>query len=1006
MNSMSVVYARHISFDLAGDLVDKINLVNASCEFALNSIFRQSQFCQHYIGYSDIINAQNYNMELSNCLEAIAGKEGSIIDTYGNGAEILRDNTNIHVLNKRGHDNGVTIEYGKNLTGFEFKEDVDGLVTAIKPWCKVKNEDDTESILRGDLEKADNWELFSHPYILSKDYSDKFNEGETPTKEKLKYYAEQDFLINKLHIPKANYKIEFIPLSKCVGYEDIEDKISICDTVTIKDYRYGIDTKAKVIKYKYDVITQKYISMEIGEPRTTLGDIITANDGKDGENGKDGQDGAIGPQGPPGKDADVEDMPDTLPAIPVLTPKVYGMGSVELSWTFENKLYYTYELYASRTKDFTPNFQDLIHAGQSSSFLFKANPDETWYFKVCAMNSHNKRTGFSNQVEVALHKIEDMNNYFSEIAIGHAVAQSITADYMEAGIFKGHWIDAKNLSVTDGNGKRTFDIDSFGRLAMMPTSFKLLIDGREEGVVTQSAFNNTLDGFEYRFFNNTEPNMLRNTSFLNGWKYWGWNGSFEKFIYHDGNFGNGDTTRLEFTDENQGLFQRDIDCTHGVAIRVIANASRPINVKVGIEGVYDKVFTIGNGDGWSTLEVIIPPIPKFGTFIFYTQAGGPHTVYANQFKVQTGNICTPWSPHREEIYSNTTTIDGEGIEIRHDNGSRSKFTHEAIDFFNNQDRRTLRVKDGGLNFHTYTLDNELVGFIKSSYSGSSGYNGVTLSTYGNGDYTSMGISDSFDENSWTSIPFITCVAHGNVPSYPQGRGTHFSNAPVYMRSSLNMESTIFFKSGSDVSHSIYNSTANKLCMFGDNQVVLGTKYGNENYTGIEISEDGGQVNKNYIHSWGDWNFHNYTMYNMKNAATLQAQSSMLRSFFMVMPSQINDIYGVMSTTDGELRHVQRTPQHITDKTLIVELPHVFSENIELDYHVNISKLSWGDYRIVEKTPYYFEIETNVEDFSFTYEVVAKMIEKPDAYASVASSQYYSTEENVNSVETKSVQILE
>lgn len=478
MNSMSIVYARHISFDLAGDLVDKVSLVNASCEFALNSIFRQSQYCKHYRGYSDIINAHDYNMELSNCLEAIAGKEGSIIDTYGNGAEILRDNTNIHVLNKRGHDNGVTIEYGKNLTGFEFKEDVDGLVTAIKPWCKVKNEDDTESILRGDLVKADNWELFSHPYILSKDYSDKFNEGETPTKEKLKYYAEQDFLINKLHIPKANYKIEFIPLSKCVGYEDIEDKISICDTVTIKDYRYGIDTKAKVIKYKYDVITQKYISMEIGEPRTTLGDII----GGVGTQGPPGKDGANGKDGEPGKDGSIEDFPHTLPVIPVLTAKVKGFASIDLSWTFEDKIYYTYELYASKTKDFTPNIFDLIHSGQSSSFLFQAKPAETWYFRVCAKNTHGNRTEFSPQVTVTTKKSDDFEEYFSSLGVGNLVANIFSTDYMEAGIIKANWIELKGASVVNGNGVRTLDINSFGDIHFAPRVIEVSFNGISESI--------------------------------------------------------------------------------------------------------------------------------------------------------------------------------------------------------------------------------------------------------------------------------------------------------------------------------------------------------------------------------------------------------------------------------------------------------------------------------------------------------------------------------------------
>ena len=57
-------------------------------------------------------------MIYNNILEAIGGKEGSILDTFGNGAELLRDNENIHILNKRGYDNSVTIEYKKNLTGF------------------------------------------------------------------------------------------------------------------------------------------------------------------------------------------------------------------------------------------------------------------------------------------------------------------------------------------------------------------------------------------------------------------------------------------------------------------------------------------------------------------------------------------------------------------------------------------------------------------------------------------------------------------------------------------------------------------------------------------------------------------------------------------------------------------------------------------------------------------------------------------------------------------------
>src|SRR5699024_12331048 len=89
------------------------------------------------LGYSDIVNAQNYNMSMANILEAIGGKKGSIVDTFGTGAEILRDNENIHVLNKRGYDNEVTIEYKKNLTGFELEEDTTDLVTRISPMQNI-----------------------------------------------------------------------------------------------------------------------------------------------------------------------------------------------------------------------------------------------------------------------------------------------------------------------------------------------------------------------------------------------------------------------------------------------------------------------------------------------------------------------------------------------------------------------------------------------------------------------------------------------------------------------------------------------------------------------------------------------------------------------------------------------------------------------------------------------------------------------------------------------------
>ena len=829
MSNRIEVYARHISFDLAYDRVESINITNQSCEYSLNAIFKQSQFSTHYRGYSDIINAQNYTIANVNCIEAIAGKQGSIIDTYGTGAEILRDNTNIHVLNRRGNDNEVTIEYAKNLTGFELEEDFSELVTRINASAKYTDTETNEShIVEAKGIDSPLISNYSHPYIAHFDYSDRFEEGEKPTSEKLIALAKKEYSINNKDKPKQNYKIEFIPLSKCVGYEDLEDKISLCDTVTIIDTRYGVNTKAKVIRVVFNVLKDRYESMELGEPRTTLGDIIgtggntsdiedlpTAGPqgppGQDGTNGVDGVDaiyvnltndshivptlsdgaggnytgcettielykgadklnygvsyeaeqivgvtaslsgnvysisnmtvdscnvglratyngktylkyfnvskskkgvdgtdgvtyytwiryadddkgngisndptgkeyigfaynkttpvesnvpgdytwslikgtdgvpgqngsdgttyytwikysdyadgnpcydtptnntkyigiatnketptesnnpgdykwskfkGDDGVDGTDGKDAytvnisndshvfaaesdgrisseqststkvvafkgtntvpftignlpsisglnlsknvssititaltgynlddsgsfeipitvegltfkkvfswskakkgqdgSLGDFPDTLPGTPTLNHKVYGFANIELSWTYENKTYYSYELYASKTKDFTPNTFDLIHQGQTSSFLFQARPNETWYFKVCGINTYGRRTAFSNQAEVTTKKIDDLSNYVENAAIDDALIGELNLGRGWFGQLRGNYIDAKQLTVTDGNNKRTLDIDSFGRVSLDVTSLKIT----NQSVATEEFANN------------------------------------------------------------------------------------------------------------------------------------------------------------------------------------------------------------------------------------------------------------------------------------------------------------------------------------------------------------------------------------------------------------------------------------------------------------------------------------------------------------------------------------
>ena len=104
--------------------------------------------------------------------------------------------------------------------------------------------------------------------------------------------------------------------------------------------------------------------------------------------------------------------------------------------------------------------------------MYQAKPNETWYFKVCCINTHGERTAFGSAYATTS-KIDDLSNYVSNMAIDDALIGTLRLDRGWIGTLRGNYIDAKQLSVTDGNGKRTLDIDSFGNVSLDVNDLKI-----------------------------------------------------------------------------------------------------------------------------------------------------------------------------------------------------------------------------------------------------------------------------------------------------------------------------------------------------------------------------------------------------------------------------------------------------------------------------------------------------------------------------------------------------
>lgn len=263
--------------------------------------------------------------------------------------------------------------------------------------------------------------------------------------------------------PTVSYEINVEDLSDIEGFEHYSYNLG--DGIIILDDEYNIDLESRIIKEKIDIkenertITLGYI-LPSQSTITVNGSIIDPSKNKD-------EDNTI-------KD---EDFPNTLPDTPILTVEREGFASVSLVWTFESKPYYFYELYASQSQNFNPTENHLIFKGHASSFLHEVDFNETWYYRVRCTNTHGQSTEFSNEVSATTYKIKDGTQIFEDCAIKEALIESLNADKITAGKVKGTYIDARNLTVTDGNGDTTLEVSSDGEISIKEGLIQINQDG-------------------------------------------------------------------------------------------------------------------------------------------------------------------------------------------------------------------------------------------------------------------------------------------------------------------------------------------------------------------------------------------------------------------------------------------------------------------------------------------------------------------------------------------------
>lgn len=408
--------------------------------------------------------------------------------------------------------------------------------------------------------------------------------------------------------------------------------------------------------------------------------------------------------------------PDTLPDVPILTAKAL-YASVILDWTYSNKDYYTYELFASQIKDFNPTPDNRIFEGKASSFLHEVNPSQTWYYRARAKNTYGNTTLFSNQIEVTTRKISDSAEIFEEAAIGHAIIKDLDMDKATVGKLKGQRIDARNLTVTDGNEEETLSIDSYGNVSLNVKTLKI----KNENVATEKEINSKLTKFEQeddkiKFIVEQRANIrniVQNGDFKGGTLHW-WGEATEEYFYWDvyHNYESYDFAgRSVLSLKNTHWYGTEKRAYSAKCYEVQPHTDYTLNLHYCVEqniqecrvyvilsntleGTYEKVYTAltAYGGQQSRLFDDIPHTFKFNTlgykyvWISFNNLGiknganwqEHHWFMVSDVAIYKGDIgAVKFIPNSNELYSNTVKIDVDQIGCEFENGGYNKVSRKG-----------------------------------------------------------------------------------------------------------------------------------------------------------------------------------------------------------------------------------------------------------------------------------------------------------------------------------------
>lgn len=298
LDGVVTFYAHHISYRLGHVILKPMEA--SSCAAAFAAIPANTYNNCPFTFWTDKAVAATWQNKTPSAVKAIlGGQQGSILDVYGKG-EYMWDRWLVRLYTNRGSDNGVSIRYGVNLTELQQELDDSGSYNAVAPYW-VSREDGTVVTLTKGIVAVNTgtrlvpWTTKSGEEITDRsgntiyfkvgvpvtpvpmDLSEAFEEQ--PTEAQLETEALRRLNSSEAWLPSENITVSFINLADTEEYKNVAalQRVSLCDKVSVFCGPLNVNAvKMQVIRVVYNVLAERYDEIELGKPKTSFAQTITA----------------------------------------------------------------------------------------------------------------------------------------------------------------------------------------------------------------------------------------------------------------------------------------------------------------------------------------------------------------------------------------------------------------------------------------------------------------------------------------------------------------------------------------------------------------------------------------------------------------------------------------------------------------------------------------------------------------------------------------------------------